>query len=547
MFRVAPRRLHTALIPTANCGKTVVFGGDARELMLNGIERIAKAVGVTLGPKGRNVIIRQPNGEPKITKDGVTVARSIEFSDQFEDVGARLIRQVASKTNDAAGDGTTTATVLAWQIFQEGYKSVATGANPMDLKRGIDHAVKIIIDDLKKQTKSVNDAPTLENVATISANGERPMGKMIADAVTATGVDGFISVLDGTSTETKWTKHAGWSTETGFINSLLVTDQVELTSDVQTPFVFISSDELASVPDLLRLLDTAVLAKRPLVLVAPKFSDAVLQTVVANHVGGVLQCIVVAIAPREGELQDLAVACGTSVNSSVSLQQVSDAAVVLGSAAFARQSMDSTVIAGTADISGRVRLLQAKFARTLGDEERNILRERASKLNKNFAVIRVGGHTSVEISESKDRVIDALNASKNALAEGIVAGGGSALLHASKKLDVILETDEEMDQDRRTGVFIVRNAVRLPIRLIADNAGVEGAVIIDNVMEMTDTAMGYDAQNDKFVNMFDAGIIDPVKVVISTIVDAASVAGLMITTEASVCDHVDQIRHAKLS
>ena len=547
MFRAAQRRLHTALIPTANCGKTVIFGGDARELMLNGIERIARAVGVTLGPKGRNVIIRQPNGEPKITKDGVTVARSIEFNDQFEDVGARLIRQVASKTNDVAGDGTTTATVLAWQIFQEGYKSVATGANPMDLKRGIDYAVKIIVDDLKKQTRAVSDAATLENVATISANGERPMGKMIADAVTAVGVDGFISVLDGTSTATTWTKHAGWSTENGFVNSLLVTDQVELSSHVVNPFVFISSDPLESIPDLLRLLDACVLAKRPLVLVAPKFSDAVLQTIVANHVAGVIQCVVVSFTPREGELQDLAVACGTCVNNSHSVQQVVDVAAVLGTAAYGRQSMDSTVIAGEADIAARVRLLQAKFDRTLSDEERNNLRERISKLNKNFAVIRVGGHTAVEISESKDRVIDALNASKNALAEGIVAGGGAALLHASKRLDTILDTDEEMDQDRRTGVYIVRSAVRLPIRLITDNAGMEGAVIIDNVMEMTDSAMGYDAQNDKFVNMFDAGIIDPVKVVISTVLDAASVAGLMITTEASVCDHVNHIRHAKLS
>lgn len=542
MFRLSSRRLLVASsIDAATTGKTIQFGGDARELMLQGIERIARAVGVTLGPKGRNVIIRQPNGEPKITKDGVTVARSIQFENQFEDVGAKLIRQVAGKTNDVAGDGTTTATILAWSIFAEGYKSVATGANPMDLKRGIDFAVSEIIADLQKQKRSVDSLATLENVATISANGERPMGVLIANAVQSVGVNGFIQVLDGASSTTWWKKYDGWSTEHGFSSSALVTDAHELTSTLDDCLVFIAEQDLVSVDDILKLLGAARAACKPLVIVAPQVSEHVLQTIVANHVAGVVRAGVLTYTPAVGEFEDLAAACGCRVEKVDAIAHVVDVTCLLGSAKTFSQTMDSTMLTGTADVTSRVRLLQGKLDRTVVEAEKELLLERISKLNRTFAVIRVGGRTAVEISESKDRVIDALNASRNALADGIVAGGGAALLHATKRLDAFLASDEDMPQDRRTGILIVRNAARLPMKLIADNAGVEGPVVVENIHETESTAAGYDAQNDTYVDMFEAGIIDPVKVVTSCVMDAASVAGLMITTEASVCDHTDKV------
>lgn len=506
--------------------------------MLIGIERIATAVGVTLGPKGRNVIIRQPTGEPKITKDGVTVARSIEFNDQFEDVGARLIRQVAGRTNDVAGDGTTTATILAWSIFAEGYKSVATGANPMDLKRGIDMAVSVVLESLHKQTRPVKDLAMLENVATISANGERPLGQLIASVVQAVGVNGYIAVLDGNSAATEWKRYEGWSIEHGFVSSALVTDSADLKSHLEKPLVFITAQSLESVEDVLCLLEAAKANNRPLVIVASGFSEAVLQTIYHNHLNKVVLCGVV-LAPdlSEEELHDLAACCDCVVQKVASVALVDDVTCLLGAAERMEQTMDSTTITGVVDAAPRVRLLQGRLERAMTEETREKLRERISKLMRTFAVIRVGGRSSVEISESKDRVIDALNASRNALAEGIVAGGGAALLHASKELDKILQTDEDMEQDRRTGILIVRNAARLPMKRISENAGEEGAVTVENVAEFEDSCMGYDAQNDQYVDMFKAGIIDPVKVVTSCVMDAASVAGLMITTEASVCDY----------
>nr|CCC91098.1 putative chaperonin HSP60, mitochondrial precursor [Trypanosoma congolense IL3000] len=530
MFRLSRRVSSTG-------GKTIHFGGEARERMLNGIERIATAVGVTLGPKGRNVIIRQPSGEPKITKDGVTVAQSIEFIDQFEDVGARLIRQVAGKTNDIAGDGTTTATILAWSIFAEGYKCVATGANPMDLKRGIDIAVEVILKSLHAQKRPVKDLATLENVATISANGERALGTLIAEVVQSVGVNGYIAVVNGNSSATEWERYDGWSIEQGFVSGALMTNSVELRSSLENALVFITSEKLENVDDVLRLLEAAKTGGKPLVLVAPNFSESVLETVIHNHVNNVVQCGV-ASAPNlsEEELHDLAACCDCKVEKVSSIRVVDDTACLLGRAERWEQSMDSTVISGVADTAPRVRLLQGRLERALTEEAKEKLRERTSKLNRTFAVIRVGGRSAVEISESKDRVVDAVNAARNALAEGIVAGGGAALLHASKKLDALMREDEDMEQDRRTGIFIVRNAARLPMKRISENAGEEGAVTVETVAEYEDCAMGYDAQNDRYVDMFEAGIVDPVKVVNSCVVDAASVAGLMITTEASVCD-----------
>ncbi|KAG8348546.1 putative TCP 1 cpn60 chaperonin family [Trypanosoma vivax] len=526
---------------SAACGKRIHFGGEARERMLSGIDRIATAVGVTLGPKGRNVIIRQATGEPKITKDGVTVARSIEFNDQFEDVGARLIRQVAGNTNDVAGDGTTTATILAGSIFSEGYKCVATGANPMDLKRGIDIAVEIILKSLHTQKRPVKDLAMLENVATISANGERSLGTLIASVVQSVGVGGYISVLSGTTTATEWKRYDGWSIEHGFLSSALVTHAAELKSILEDALLFVTGQKIDALDDVLRLLETAKMCGRPLILVAPQFSEAVLQTIYHNHVNKVVLCGVVCTPElSEEELHDIAACCGTVVQKVSSIAMVDDAMTLLGRVERWEQTMDSTVISGTADAAPRVRLLQGRLERALTEEAKECLRMRISKLNRTFAVIRVGGRSSVEISESKDRVIDAVNAARNALAEGIVAGGGAALLHASKELDILLQTDEEMEQDRRTGILIVRNAARLPMKRISENAGEEGAVTVETVAEYDDCCMGYDAQNDRYVDMFEAGIIDPVKVVISCVVDAASVAGLMITTEASVCDYREE-------
>ncbi|CCW61565.1 unnamed protein product [Phytomonas sp. EM1] len=518
--------------------KSIQFGGTARELMLRGIERIATAVGVTLGPKGRNVILRQPNGDPKITKDGVTVARAVEFHDQFEDLGARLIQQVAVKTNNVAGDGTTTATILAWSIFAEGYKSVATGANPMDLKRGIDLAVGILQEGLREQTRPVTDPATLRSVATISANGERRMGELIAEVVGGVGSDGFIAVLSGNSTTTRWARHDGWSTERGFLSGELVTDPARLLVRLEGALVFVSAGPLAGVGEVVRLLEAAHARGRPLVVVAPAFSEPVLQTIICNHQNNVVRCGVVVVPHvEEDELQDIAALCSCAVEKASSILNVDDVHCLLGNAKLVEQTMDSTTIDGGADVSDRIHLLQNRLERLVIEEEREKMRERISKLKRVYAVIRVGGRSEIEISESKDRVIDALNASRNALVEGVVAGGGSALLHASKRLDELLLNDDEMEQDRRMGIQIVRNAVRLPLKMISENAGEEGAVIVENVLEYQDPAMGYDAQNGRYVNMFEAGILDPLQVVNSCIVDAASIAGLMITTEASVCDY----------
>eukprot|EP00796_Vickermania_ingenoplastis_P006011 gene6012-4316_t len=519
-------------------GKTIELGGDARQLMLEGIDSIASAVGVTLGPKGRNVIIRLPSGEPQITKDGVTVARSIEFHDQFEDIGARLIRQVAGKTNDVAGDGTTTATILASNFFLQGYKSVSTGANPMDLKRGIDAAVELVLESLREQTRPVSDLPMLENVATISANGERNLGRLIAAAVQAVGSEGFITVTSGSTTLTDWTRYDGWSMEKGFTSSNLVTDHELLECRLDNVLVFVTAQPFDSVSAAIRLLEHAKAQGRPLFLVSPSFSEEVMAIITANHTEKIVSCgLLAADELSVEELEDLAVSCNSAVQKVEAVNMVSSVASLLGTAAFASQTLDSTTISGTADVTSRVRFLCNRLERLITEEERERMRQRIAKLKRVYAVIRVGGRSALEILESKDRVTDALNAARNALAEGVVAGGGSALLHASKRIDEFLESAEERDEDWCRGLHIVQDALRLPMYTICENAGEEGAVMVENVLEYTDTSMGYDAQKGQYVNMFDCGIIDPVKVVRSCVVDAASVAGLMITTEAIICDY----------
>ena len=562
-------------IHEAQVGKIVQFGGDAREYMLNGVERISKAVSVTLGPKGRNVVIRQPNGEPKITKDGVTVARSIAFDNEFEDVGAKLIRQVAAKTNTVAGDGTTTATVLAWSIFAQGYKAVATGANPMDVKRGIDTAVALVCKALHENARPVKTIDDVRNVATISANGERPLGELIADAVTAVGSDGFLAVLEGQGQKTEWYRPDGWSLEQGFAASQrslatgsdnsgsasaivpsnlavpgtmtapFLTNLLKLQTELDNPLVVVLNHAFSDVSVTVTLLEAALSQRRPLLLVATQLHPDVILTMEQNHKGGVVLCCALELKGDVAAMEDLAAVCATTPLSPEALSRLSvdGVAAVAGTAYRFVQSIDSTVVthhrsgaAVASSLAPRVLFLEQKMQRTANEDEREALKARIAKLTGRFAVIRVGGQTAVEREESKDRVIDALNAAAAAISGGIVAGGGTALLHASRQLDTLLAADEDMPQDRRSGILIVRNAARLPMRIIADNAGVDGPVIIENVLEMNDAAKGYDAQNELYVDMFQAGIIDPLRVVRSCIEDAASIAGLMITTEATVCN-----------
>lgn len=530
------RQLSLTSIPQADGAKSIRFGEEARASMLKGVERIAKAVGTTLGPKGRNVVIRQPNGEPKITKDGVTVARAIEFTDQYEDVGAKLIREVASNTNNVAGDGTTTATVLAWSIFAEGYKSVATGANPMDLKRGIDFAVELMVQHLESQKRMVTDEVTLENVATISANGERPLGRLIAKAVRSVGADGFIGVALGRTQTTELQQYSGWSVEHGGMEKKLGKSIV---------FICEGGLKVQHSPLVIKLLESAKKQGAGLVIISAEKPDFDIMDLLrvndtASRVPS-MTVVVDSVHDPTSHLSDVAAACGTTVVRATQLNAEFSAfydSLVerTGRCSSAEQNIDCTVIHGDADVQDTIRYLAQKKERTFSDEEREAYRARIAKLNKTFAVVRVGGRSHVAIVEARDRVIDALNAARAALQEGIVAGGGSALLHATKALDKLLQEDEEMEQDRRTGILIVRNAARLPCRMIVDNAGEEGPVVVEMLSETEETYKGYDAQKGEYCDMFAAGIVDPIRVVRSCITDAANVASLMITTEASICD-----------
>jgi chaperonin GroEL len=535
-FSGGRRQLSLTSIPQADGAKSIRFGEEARASMLKGVERIAKAVGTTLGPKGRNVVIRQPNGEPKITKDGVTVARAIEFTDQYEDVGAKLIREVASNTNNVAGDGTTTATVLAWSIFAEGYKSVATGANPMDLKRGIDFAVELMVQHLESQKRMVNDEVTLENVATISANGERPLGRLIAKAVRSVGTDGFIGVALGRTQTTELQQYSGWSVEHGGMEKKLGKSVV---------FICEGGLKVQHAPLVIKLLESAKKQNAGLVIISAEQPDYdILDLLRVNDSTSRVPSMTVVVDSAQdptSHLSDVAAACGTTVVRASQLNAEFSAfydSLVerSGRCSSAEQNIDCTVIHGDADVQETIRYLAQKKERTFSDEEREAYRARIAKLSKTFAVVRVGGRSHVAIVEARDRVIDALNAARAALQEGIVAGGGSALLHATKALDKLLQEDEEMEQDRRTGILIVRNAARLPCRMIVDNAGEEGPVVVEMLSETEETYKGYDAQKGEYCDMFAAGIVDPIRVVRSCITDAANVASLMITTEASICD-----------
>lgn len=538
--------MRNSVVRKATAGKDVRFGTEARQMMLKGVERTVAAVATTLGPKGRNVIIEQAYGAPKITKDGVTVAKAIEFKDPFENMGAQLVRQVCNKTNDLAGDGTTTSAVLVASIFSEGLKCIATGTNPIDMKRGIDKAVTVVLESLSEQTRAVKGSADIVQVATISANGDTEIGSLIGRAMEKVGKDGVITTQDGKTLTTELELVEGMSIDRGYVSPYFITDAKSQKVEFDDAFVLVSSKKISTIHSILPTLNHIARSGRPLVIIADDVESEALTTMIFNKLQGKLKIACVK-APGFGDnkaamLQDIAIFTGAQVvgdENGVTLDNEEFNASILGHAKKITIAKDDTIILnGGGDataVKERVDLLREFIANETSDYNREKLQERLAKLSGGVAVVKVGGGSEVEVGEKKDRITDALCATRAAVQEGIVAGGGCALLRASQKLEA-LSKDSTLTSDQRTGVQIVRNAIRLPAHRIAANAGKEGAVIIEKVMEKNDLAYGYDAQTDKYVNMFEAGIIDPTRVVRVAVTDAASVAGLMMTAEAAIVD-----------
>jgi chaperonin GroEL len=520
--------------------KEVKFGPDARDKMLRGVDILADAVKITLGPKGRNVVIEKSFGAPRITKDGVSVAKEIELADKFENMGAQMVREVASKTNDKAGDGTTTATVLAQAIVREGVKAVAAGMNPMDLKRGIDLAVAEAVKDLNARSKKISTSAEVAQVGTISANGETEIGQMIADAMQKVGNEGVITVEEAKTAETELEVVEGMQFDRGYLSPYFVTNAEKMVAELDDPYILIHEKKLSNLQALLPVLEAVVQSSRPLLIVAEDVEGEALATLVVNKLRGGLKIAAVK-APgfgdrRKAMLEDIAILTGGQVISEdlgIKLENVTLA--MLGHAKRVSITKENTTIvdgAGAkADIEARVGQIKAQIEETTSDYDREKLQERLAKLAGGVAVIRVGGSTEVEVKEKKDRVDDALNATRAAVEAGIVPGGGSALLRAKKAVAKL--SSDNLDIER--GIKIVLAALEAPIRQIAINAGVEGSVVVSKVAELGET-FGFDAQNEKYVDMIQTGIIDPTKVVRTALQDAASVAGLLITTEAMVAE-----------
>jgi chaperonin GroEL len=520
--------------------KVVNFGSDARERMLAGVDILANAVKVTLGPKGRNVVIEKSFGAPRTTKDGVTVAKEIELEDKFMNMGAQLVREVASKTNDEAGDGTTTATVLAQAIVREGMKAVSSGRNPMDLRRGIDKATQAIVEDLKKRAKKVGGSEEIAQVGTISANGDTDIGKFLADAMAKVGNEGVITVEEAKSLETELDVVEGMQFDRGYLSPYFITNADKMEATLEDPLILLFEKKLSSLQPMLPILEAVVQSQRPLLIVAEDVEGEALATLVVNKLRGGLKVAAVK-APgfgdrRKAMLEDIAVLTGGQVISEdlgIKLENVS--LDMLGKAKkVVVKKDDTTVVDGAgakADIEARIGQIKKQIEDTTSDYDREKLQERLAKLAGGVAVIKVGGATEVEVKERKDRVDDALNATRAAVEEGIVAGGGVALLRAAFKLSV--KGDNE---DQNVGVAIVRKALEAPIRQIAENAGVEGSIVVGKLRDSKDEVLGFNAQTEEYVDMLKAGIIDPVKVVRIALQDAASVAGLIITTEASIAE-----------
>ncbi len=521
--------------------KDVRFGGDARQRMLRGVDILADAVKVTLGPKGRNVVLDKSFGAPRITKDGVTVAKEIELSDKFENMGAQMVREVASKTNDIAGDGTTTATVLAQSIVREGLKAVAAGMNPMDLKRGIDKAVALVVSELEKNTKKITTPAETAQVGTISSNGETDIGEMISQAMQKVGNEGVITVEEAKGIQTELDVVEGMQFDRGYISPYFITNAEKMIADLDNPYILIHEKKLSSLQPILPLLESVVQSGRPLMIIAEDVDGEALATLVVNKLRGGLKIAAVK-APgfgdrRKAMLEDIAILTGGQVISEdlgIKLENVTLA--MLGRAKKVHiEKENTTIVEGVgekADIQGRCGQIRAQIEETTSDYDREKLQERLAKLAGGVAVIRVGGSTEVEVKERKDRVDDALHATRAAVEEGIVPGGGTALARAS----LVLATIHPLNEDEKFGIEIIRKAIQTPLRQIAENAGEDGAVIAGKVLENPEYAFGFDAQLGEYKNLIDAGIIDPTKVVRTALQDAASVAGLLVTTEAMIAE-----------
>jgi chaperonin GroEL len=525
--------------------KDVKFGASAREKMLRGVDILADAVKVTLGPKGRNVVIDKSFGAPRITKDGVTVAKEIELADKFENMGAQMVREVASKTNDLAGDGTTTATVLAQAIVREGAKAVAAGMNPMDLKRGIDKAVAHIVKELESKTKKITTSAEVAQVGSISANGEVEIGEMIAQAMEKVGNEGVITVEEAKSIQTELDVVEGMQFDRGYVSPYFITNAEKMIAEMENPYLLIHEKKLSGLQPMLPLLEAVVQSGRPLVIIAEDVEGEALATLVVNKLRGGLKVAAVK-APgfgdrRKAMLEDIAILTGGQVISEdlgIKLENVT--LDMLGRAKTVRIEKENTTIVDGAgekeQIQGRCEQIKAQIEETTSDYDREKLQERLAKLAGGVAVIRVGGSTEVEVKERKDRVDDALHATRAAVEEGIVPGGGVALLRASTTLGGL----KGLNNDEQVGIEIVRRAIMAPCRQIAANAGKDGAVVSGEILRTATWEFGYDAQNDEYKNLVEAGIIDPTKVVRTALQDAASVASLLITTEAMVAERPEK-------
>ncbi len=521
--------------------KDVKFSGDARERMLRGVDTLANAVKVTLGPKGRNVVLDKSFGAPRITKDGVTVAKEIELEDKFENMGAQLVREVAQKTNDLAGDGTTTATVLAQAIVKEGAKSVAAGMNPMDLKRGIDIAVNAVVKDIEKRAKKVGSSAEVAQVGTISSNGDAKIGQMIAKAMQKVGNEGVITVEEAKALETDVEIVEGMQFDRGYISPYFITNAEKMLAELEDAYILLHEKKLSGLQSMLPVLEAVVQSGKPLVIIAEDVEGEAIATLVVNKLRGGLKVAAVK-APgfgdrRKAMLEDIAILTGGQLISEdlgIKLENVTTA--MLGRAKKVIIEKEKTTIvhgAGKkADIEGRVQQIKAQIEETTSDYDREKLQERLAKLAGGVAVIRVGGATEVEVKEKKDRVEDALNATRAAVEEGIVPGGGVALLRAKKAVGRI----QDENPDVQAGINIVLKALESPLRQIAENAGAEASLVVGKIMDDKSETYGFDAQEEKYVDMIDAGIVDPAKVVRTALQDAASVAGLLVTTEAMVAE-----------
>ncbi|MBX4914154.1 chaperonin GroEL [Rhizobium bangladeshense] len=521
--------------------KEVKFHSDARERMLRGVDVLANAVKVTLGPKGRNVVIDKSFGAPRITKDGVSVAKEIELEDKFENMGAQMLREVASKTNDLAGDGTTTATVLAQAIVKEGAKAVASGMNPMDLKRGIDLAVTAIVEELKTNARKISNNSEIAQVGTISANGDSEIGRYLAEAMEKVGNEGVITVEEAKTAETELEVVEGMQFDRGYLSPYFVTNQDKMRVELEDPYILIHEKKLSNLQSMLPVLEAVVQSGKPLLIIAEDVEGEALATLVVNKLRGGLKIAAVK-APgfgdrRKAMLEDIAILTGgTVISEDLGIKLENVTLNMLGRAKkVAIEKENTTIIDGAGsktELDGRTAQIRAQIEETTSDYDREKLQERLAKLAGGVAVIRVGGSTEVEVKEKKDRVDDALHATRAAVEEGILPGGGVALLRAVKALDAVKTAND----DQRVGVDIVRRAIEAPVRQIAENAGAEGSIIVGKLREKSEFSYGWNAQTGEYGDLYAQGVIDPAKVVRTALQDAASVAGLLVTTEAMIAE-----------